>query len=180
MKSLSESGTFSAVVSCAWCREFARMAKRVIKLSQQEGQQVQLSCCFKLSLCSKLLQRKSNAAIDVCILIMPCQLYPVASLTDRLPLLAKTTALNIICCPSDCVSAHVQKESLVSMAEWCRRYAQINSVGLRKVPAYQSLCVLRQNPPSRKCTGRPSACECQDEQCRGHCVLCGHIHSMRR
>ncbi|CAL8468915.1 g8456 [Coccomyxa elongata] len=70
-------------------REFARMAKRVIKLSQQEGQQVQLSCCFKLSLCSKLLQRKSNAAID--------------------------------------------QESLVSMAEWCRRYAQINSVGLRKI-----------------------------------------------
>ncbi|BDA43089.1 probable E3 ubiquitin-protein ligase BAH1-like 1 at C-terminar half [Coccomyxa sp. Obi] len=70
-------------------REFARMAKRVIKLSQQEGQQVQLTCCFRLSICSKLLQRRSNAAID--------------------------------------------KDSLVSMAEWCRRYAQINSVGLRKI-----------------------------------------------
>ncbi len=56
------------------------MTKRVIKLSQQEGQQVQPSCCFKLSLCSKLLQRKSNAAIDVSILIMPGQLYPVVSL----------------------------------------------------------------------------------------------------
>lgn len=57
------------------------MAKRVIKLSQLEGQQVQLSCCFKLSFCSKLLQRKNDAAIDVRILIMPGQPYPVVSIT---------------------------------------------------------------------------------------------------
>ena len=54
---------------------------------------------------------------------------------------AKETKLNVICCHDNCVCAHMQKESLVSMAEWCRRYAQINSVGLRKVPAHADLYV---------------------------------------
>lgn len=45
-------------------REFAKVAKHVIKLAEKDNQKT-LSCCLNIGICRSIMKRKSGGEIDV-------------------------------------------------------------------------------------------------------------------
>ena len=122
------------------CREFARASRQVLQLSQQGARDGALDCGWRLSLCPLLVRRRGRIDVrplDVAaawLLHGPALLPPFTAWPAPLPGAGMSR-----CCGEQRVALQgvagwtLQVEELVQRAEWCRRYAQINSVGLRKV-----------------------------------------------
>jgi hypothetical protein len=54
------------------CREFARVAKHVIRLAERNSQRRTLLCCLELGICKALLKRRVDGDPDVSSALPSC------------------------------------------------------------------------------------------------------------
>ena len=66
---------------------------------------------------------------------LPCAAYEHAELPDACMIVRvlRSTGVSVIVLSWGGVGLAAQDEALMERAEWCRKYAQINAVALRKV-----------------------------------------------